>query len=182
MQIVVKNRQELERFFRKLEREIDRGWLRLFRQIGPGLRQDVKNRIISEDGGSWESVSKWVRAKKNARKALSGTWKRVKTRTITGVGGGKLFLFFESPGDWTLTQHHDGFVNQPTGRRVNIPIVNPRPLNLKAGTSSFSFVDRNSSKVPTRKIWPSENEAIGIIQPKVAPWFVDIINRTKAKL
>lgn len=181
MEIIVENQKKAERFLRNFDREVSRSWLRLFRIIGPKLRQDVKNRIISQNNGSWDPVSKWIRAKKNSRKPLVGVWRYVKNKSITGVGGGKLYLLFESPGDWTLTQHHDGFVNKPTGNRVTIPIVNPRPLGLKAGTKSFSFIDRRGSVVPARKAWPSEDEALKIIIPEITPWFRDVVNRTLAR-
>lgn len=171
MLTIVANTKSASRYINGLERRIDRALPGLWRQLAVPLKADVKTRLSTADGGRWAKPSRWIKAKKNARKVLTGLTSRIKSRYTPTT----LSVYFESPGDWTLTQHHDGFTKPAEGRHVLIPIKNPRPLGLSRGTKWFSFFHRKASVVPARKVWPSEAEAEAIIVPVASAWIAKVL-------
>ena len=138
----------------------------LFQTLGRLLQDDVRQRMDSRGGGSWAPPSKWILAKKNARSALAGQSSRVRFQVFPD----KLAIFFASPGQWTLTQHNDGFTVQPDGSRVTIPLQNPSALSLPGSAKTFSFLSRRASVVPPRRSWPTEAEALAKIQAPLSVW------------
>jgi hypothetical protein len=167
------NTTSASRYINGMERRIDRALPGLWRQLAMPLKADVRTRLSTADGGRWAKPSKWIRAKKNARKALTGLGSRIRSRYTQR----SLSIYFESPGDWTLTQHHDGFTKLPTLGNVTIRIKNPRPLGLSRGTKWFRFFNSRPSVVPARKVWPSEVEAEAIVTPIASQWIAKVLQR-----
>lgn len=137
---------------------------KLWMQVGPELRDDIINRIETQDAGRWAPASKWVLAKKNTSKALQGEGIRMQWNGM----GPKMKVF--SRAKYQMDDHHQGFTVPPSGQRVTIQLKNPSALGLPANAKAFSFLSKRGSDVPARKIWPTEAEVIGIVHPKVEPW------------
>lgn len=172
MEVRIPRLRATQAYIAGIEKEIDRNLPSLLREISSALRDDVRKRIITSDGGTWKPPSKWIRAKKNSRKALAGMQKFVRSRVLQRSAE----VYFDSPGDWTLTQHEKGFVNKligpkdmAIGSRVILNIINPRPLGLPS-PGSFSFVPQEPGITPARRIWTNEAEAYGIAEPLVSRW------------
>lgn len=129
--------------------------------------EEVRRNIETQGrrfGSPWEPPSKWIAAKKGeGHKILEGA-----DRFLTVLGGGlESRVAFISPGPWTLTQHHDGFVVPADGQEYTIRLVNPFALGLEAGHANFKFAWKKNSVVPPRKIWPTENEVVQMIHPLI---------------
>jgi hypothetical protein len=167
------NTTSASRYINGMERRIDRALPGLWRQLAIPLKSDVRTRLSTADGGRWAKPSRWIRAKKNARKALTGLGSRIRSRYTQQA----LSIYFDSPGDWTLTQHHDGFTKLPELRQVTIRIKNPRPLGLSSGTKWFRFFHGRPSVVPARKVWPSEQEAVAIVTSIASAWIAKVLQR-----
>lgn len=170
--VTIPRLRSTEAFIRGIERDVENNLPALLREVSTSLRDDVRRRIVTQDGGTWRPVSKWIRAKKNARKPLAGQQKNVHSRVLQNTAE----VYFASPGNWTLTQHEKGFVNrlvgekdQVFGSRVVLNIVNPRPLGLKSA-GSFAFKPRVAGITPARRIWTNEVEARAIATPLVSRW------------
>ena len=166
MLTVVANTTSASRYINGLPRRIDRALPGLWRSLAIPFKADVKQRLATEDGGRWAKPSKWIKAKKNSRKVLNGLQSRIRSKYTQQA----LNIYFDSPGEWTLTQHHDGFTKLPELRNVTIPIKNPRPLGLSRGSKWFRFFHGKPSVVPARKVWPSEAEAVAIVTPVASAW------------
>jgi len=173
MEVLVPRARATEAFLSGLSRDVEQALPSALRDVSIALRENVRRRIVTNDGGTWRPVSKWIRAKKNARKPLAGMQNRVKSRVF---GSRRAEVFFESPGEWTLTQHHEGFNQPQVGPEdeylkpfVVLNIVNPRPLSLP-GPGRFAFVPRRQWATPARRIWTSETEAVAIAVPLIERW------------
>jgi hypothetical protein len=173
MLVYVKNEKAVANLLRTLPRRISSATPTLFRTMGGLLVRDVRARLSSGDGGKWAPPSKWVKAKRNARKVLVGLGGRIKQRVV----GRSLHVYFDSPGPWTLTQHHQGFVTPPTGERVSFRLKRPSALGLPSSRTSFSFISRRESPTPARKIWPNTAEVVTMIEPTIVPWFNRLLLR-----
>lgn len=148
----------------------------VFKQIGPKIVADVQTRIKTQDNGSWAHMSKWVAAKKNPQRVLEGAERFVKYRIV----GGELQVYGETDGEWTLTQHHEGFENKEDHKeddRIVIDIVNPGPLGLTTvPNGKFSWVPKDAAhRTPARKIWPSEAEVDKITLPIASRWLQKLV-------
>jgi hypothetical protein len=170
---IVVNNKSASRYIQGLPRRIERALPALWRSLATPLKANVRTRLATADGGRWAKPSRWIKAKKNSRKVLNGLGQRIRSRYTQQA----LNIYFESPGDWTLTQHHDGFTVPPEGRHVLIPIKNPRPLGLSSGTKWFTFFHGKPSVVPARKVWPSEVEAEAIVVPIASAWITKVLQR-----
>lgn len=163
---------------------LSKGLVELVREAARILRDDSKRRMGSGDNGAWAPPSKWIKAKKGARKALAGMQRYIKSRAIRSVGRGAHsaagIVYFDNPngGKWNINDHHTGFTRPPSGRFVTIPIRQPSHLGLSPGTSKFRFRSTRPSVVPARKIWPTEAEAIAQIQLPAQMW----LSRTISKM
>lgn len=144
----------------------------LWTDIGPPLRDDVRDRLDSQDHHRWAKASKWIRAKKGTDKLLQGLSHRVGFKAFPK----KLEIFFNSPGQWTLDQHADGFKVPPTSQRVTIKLRDPSALGLPPKAKAFSFMSKNQSVVPARKTWPTEPEVVAIIAPRLGRWVKRSLN------
>lgn len=127
-------------------------------------------------GRQWTSPSKWIQAKKGYGYKL---FDRQDTR-IRAYGVSKLQanVAFFSPGDWTLTQHQEGFTIPASGEDVTLTgLKAPGALGLPAGKTSIRFNWKNDSKVPKRQIWPTEQQAYQIVGNEVSKWVTLVANR-----
>ena len=152
----------------------------LMDQLGRVMVKDVQDRIQSGDHNTWEKPSKWTAAKKGIGKALSGSEHFVFWR----VEGMRLTIFGKTDGNWTLSQHNDGFENklseasEMVGERVRIKIVDPAPLGLpKPG--DFSWVPKRAGATPPRKIWTTPEDAAKIAYPVAFRWLSKLTSETK---
>lgn len=152
----------------------------LLEQLGVALREDVKQRIKSGDDGTWHQPSKWTMAKKGVVKSLVGAENYVFYR----VTSGKLTIFAKTPGEWTLTQHEQGFQNklaredEKVGEHVRLRIVNPAPLGLKK-PGDFYFVPKRAGVTPPRKIWTTPERALKIATPIAFRWLKKVASETR---
>lgn len=161
---------------------LSKGLAELVRTCAAILRDDTKKRMGSSDSGSWAPPSKWIKAKKGARKALAGMQRYIKSRAIRSVGAGANsasgIVYFANPdNDWDINDHHRGFTRGATGRFVTIPIKQPSHLGLRPGTTKFRFRSTRPSVVPARKIWPTEAEAIAQIELPAGMWLSKAISK-----
>ena len=148
----------------------------LFRNIGMDLADDVKRRIASQDDGSWEKLSKWSKAKKDAPQPLFGAGGYVKWRSYTD----RVEIYGEMPEDWTLTQHHEGFDNQQGDLdgdgKIVIDIVNPGPLGLGQNATTFAWSPNGKiGHTPARKIWTGEAEAVTKVNETAFQWLKAVV-------
>lgn len=161
---------------------LSKGLLELVRTCAAILRDDAKKRMGSSDSGSWAPPSKWIKAKKGARKALAGMQRYIKSRAIRSVGRGANsaagIVYFANPdNDWNINDHHTGFTRPATGRFVTISLKQPSHLGLRPGTSKFRFRSVKPSVVPARKIWATEAEAISKIELPASMWLSKAISK-----
>lgn len=195
MEVIVSGVAEAKAFFNAVRERIASELPTLFRSLGDVLVADVKQRIITSDGGAWAPASKWLRAKSGQSKVLLGMEKYVRFRLSRGnlkiLGKGGL---------WTLTQHHEGFVNQLAGAsekfdidgRVLIPIKDAEPLGLYAEmrrgrmggqrAQVFAFVPKRAGRTPARKVWTGGEEAAAMCQPIASRWLERIVEDAKAAM
>lgn len=176
---IVTNAPEAAAILEKINSEIAAGYVSLYSGLGRLLQKDVQDRIESQDDGKWAHASKWIQAKKGTdHKILEGAGRYVKYSATKDA----LTVYGETPGEWTLSMHHEGFLNESEiehDGRVTIDIVNPGPLGLSPGATKFSWIPKNVTpdKTPARKIWPSEEEAVSIITPVYSRWLQATVNR-----
>jgi hypothetical protein len=140
-------------------------------EVGQALTGDIKERITSHDGGRWAAASKWLRAKKGTDNVLSGIEKFLKSN----VNGTTLQVYAETDGEWTFTQHDEGFANVEDhfdGTVVEIDIVDPGPLGLSATPSGkFAWQPRKGpGSTPARKIWSTQEEVQATVSPIASRW------------
>jgi len=169
--IYISNEKQVRDALKRIDKALVAERSTLFNTLGRILQDDVRERMDTRDHGSWAPPSKWILAKKNARSALAGQSRNVRFQTFPD----KVVIFFTSPGQWTLSQHHDGFTVQPDGSRVTIPLQNPAPLSLPSSAKTFSFISRRPSVVPARKAWPTEAEAVAKIQTPISLWIRKVV-------
>jgi hypothetical protein len=133
--------------------------------IGQFQRQ-VKANLASQgrEFGQWETASKWIIAKKGSSKLFEGVQERVRVRNAPG----RAEVVFDSPGEWTLTQHQGGFFKLPTGNLVTLDLK--APLVLGVTNSKFSFISKRESRVPPRRMWPTDKGATQSAKPLVEQW------------
>lgn len=164
--VQIRNQQQVLAALKRIDVALKAGMMPLFNESGRALRDFTQKRISTSDGGNWKPVSKWIRAKKNTTKALAGMQSRIKFKSMPT----QMELYFESPGNWAISDHDKGFTVGATGKRVTIPLRNPAALGLPSKALSFSFISRRDSVVPARKVWPTDKEAEAILVPIVSRW------------
>jgi hypothetical protein len=187
MEIIVKNAEEARAALQAIREKITSELPSLYRTLGDSLVENVKRRMVTSDDGRWAPGSKWLRAKTGQNKVLLGQEKYVRFR----IAGGTLKILGKG-GKWTLTQHHEGFVNDLAGSgeqfdehgRVILKIKDGNPLNLyvqmrRSGLGQqsqvFMFVPKKVGKTPARKIWPTGEETAVIGQPIATRWLERVV-------
>lgn len=178
---IITNADQVQNLINKLNTEINAQWVPLYDELGHSFIADVQERIISQDKGAWAEASKWIRAKKDPPRPLFGAEKFVKYKASPA----RFELYGDTGEDWTLTQHHEGFINKQDHEidgRIVIDIINPGPLGLKENATKFSWVPEKGTtdKTPARKIWPDEKESQAITLPIASHWLQALVQRVLA--
>lgn len=175
---VITNAYELSTFFREVAARLSTHNSEMLLEGARALQLNVQNRI--KEGVGWQGPSKWLRAKKNANKALEGAERFVKMRVFSN----RAEVYGQTDGEWTLTEHHEGFANKiegvkdrRDGERIVIDIVNPSALRLKR-SGEFSWKPRHAGETPPRKIWPDAAEVSALTTPIASRWLRKVINST----
>lgn len=130
------------------------------------FREQVRQNLETQGDafGKWQPASKWTVAKKGSSKLFAGKQENIRIRNAPGRGE----VVFVSPGNWTLTQHQEGFTVPPTGELVTLDLKNPGAVGAKS--SKFSFISRRPSVVPARRMWPTEKKAVATAEPLITRW------------
>lgn len=144
-------------------------WKRkLLNNLAKASSRATKGNIRTQGHGTWAKLSKWTRARTGRRKALSGQEKNVRPK-LSRTKAMRSAVIFRSPGNWTLTQHHDGFTEQPTNKVIKVLLKKPGIIGLK-GKKEIFFKDDKVTKVPARKIWPEGAQLDRIIASTLIEW------------
>lgn len=176
IRITIINDDQIEKALNQLGRDIRRRRT-LMSRIGKSVRDDVRTRIRTQNNGTWAKPGKWIKAKKDARKALSGTAKFVRSKSTKD----RAEIFGAMPSGWTFTQHDRGFTRAPSGQRVTLSLKKPSALGLPSNQNTFSFVDTKPSTTPARKIW-SEDFQVKLIVEKVGrQWLREVARKALSK-
>lgn len=135
---------------------------------------------VREQGGKfgrqWKSASKWIDAKKGyGYKLFDRQDQRIRSYSTSKLIANVAFF---SPGEWSLTQHQEGFTIPASGEDVTlVGLKAPSALGLPAGKTSIKFKWNNASKVPQRQMWPTEAQAYRIAGDEVSKWVNLVANR-----
>lgn len=155
----------------KLEDELNNLVLDVLFNLGSAAQINLRSQG-AHFGERWVHNSKWIDAKKGRGHRPLHTLAPLIRPTMTSKMRGR--VAFHSPGNWTLTQHHQGFTKEAHGREVEINIVDPSPLGLSRGTDKFKFLWKNDSKTPARRIWPTEQQANNIAGSLLLRWAIAV--------
>lgn len=132
--------------------------------------RDMTRRNITTQGlGTWAPLSKWTIAQTGRRKALITLRKFIVARRAKGKGRTASVIFL-SPGDFTLTQHHDGYTDPARGGIVKIALKKPSALGLPTSASFKSFRDKRSRQVPARHVWPTGRRLFLMLRRETKIW------------
>jgi hypothetical protein len=142
----------------------------LMNSIGRALRDDARRRITTQDGGTYDPLSKWTRAQTGRRKALITERKNISFKLV----GGTLQIGHQSPGNWSIEQHEKGFVEQNASETITLR--NPKALKDIRGTQFF-LKNPKPSVVPARKVFANRAEAESIAKKKADQWVKKIVAR-----
>jgi len=149
----------------------------LMNRIGRVLRDDAKRRITSQDGGSWEELGKWQRAKTGRRKALLKEREHIHHKVLPA--GAAVIVYYNMRGSWKLTTHGTGFVVSPHGKFITVKLVDGRPLMLPQTQTAITFRWKRPSVVPARRVFAHKERAERYIRPIIAAWLAEIKARIK---
>lgn len=131
-------------------------------EIGGAIRDYIRQTISFQGRGrQWAPLSQWTKARTGRRKALitlgkyfgyDATDKRVHVR------------FYEPPdANYGILMFHEGFVSRAvSGSRMVVP-------SYRGGVLA-TFNNRKPSKIPARKIWPTQKETTEIVRPIMEKW------------
>lgn len=157
----------------KIRREL-RKTKSLFNMFGRGIRDDARNRITTQDNGTYPKLGKWARARTGRRKALITERKNISFKLV----GNNLVIGHTATG-WNIQDHEKGFTTPGfVGKPVTIPLRNPNALEGVTG-NSISIRRAKASNVPARRVFATEREAVKIMQPIADAWLKKIIARTR---
>ncbi len=161
------------RQFRRTERDLTGGnpvmRKKLMNRLVSKARDMTRHNITTQGGGKWAPLSKWTVAQTGRRKALITLRKFVVAVKAKGKAS-TASVVFRSPGDFTLTQHHDGYTDRPVAGIVKIALKRPGVLNLPKTATSKSFRDRRSRDVPARPVWPEGRKLFRMLQKETRIW------------
>jgi hypothetical protein len=124
-------------------------------------------------------LSDWTKAQTGRRKALITAVPHVKAK-LANAAGTRSATIFRSPGNWTLTQHHDGFEEPGTNKPVKITLKRPGLVGLKGKTETF--IKDKGVEVPRRPVWPEGRQLATINRQELARWrrwFLGRVNRRR---
>ena len=134
--------------------------------LSESFQRQVRSNLEGQgrEFGEWKGASKWIVAKKGTSKLFQGIQERVRVRHSPT----RSEVVFASPGNWSLTQHQDGFTVPPSGQLVTLDLRAPHILGVKG--NKFSFISKRGSKVPGRRMWPTQTRARQRAIPLVDQW------------
>lgn len=165
-------------FLGRVNVAVGEGLARLMRQYGQLMVRMVKENIRTQGdtfGSKWRPASKWIVAKKARHSVLLEAIPNVKFQAYSG----SVRVFFASPGEWSLTQHHQGFTVPPSGHRETFALRRPSVLGKK--TNTFSFISRKPSVVPARRIWPTDTQKRMYMNSLLERFGIDLAQRSGAR-
>lgn len=142
------------------------------------VRDLARRNITTQGNGSWRPLSKWTVAQTGRRKALVTLRKHIVAIKARGRGT-TASVVFNSPGDFSLNQHHDGFKDPATGGVVKIALKKPAALNLPKKTTVKAFVDRHSRDVPARRVWPEGRKLFIMLRNETRKWAREMDRRNR---
>jgi hypothetical protein len=180
---IITNAKDVAKLLEELDTKIRAEQGALFKGLGAIFKESAEQRIKTKNEGQWAKASKWILAKRGIQhEILEGAEKFVYARaSATGlvVGG-------DTGKDWTLSQHDEGFVNNPRdeawkGGHWEIELRDASPLGLPPGTSKFVWGFGNGNlaldeKTPARKIWDSQEEVVAKAEPYAAKWLQALVD------
>ena len=155
-------------FFNRADAEFEINIRTFLQGFGRRLRDLTQAQIRSQGvrlRSRWAPASKWIRAKKGRDQVLLEAIPHIHYRTTRN---NLLQVFFRSPGNWTLTQHQQGFTI-PADRAYHTIFLR-RPEALSTNQPKFRFRWNKASVVPPRKIWPNPNEQWREARPLLEAW------------
>lgn len=182
--VVLRGWTRAENVLRVVDKDIFKGPKRFRRRLlNDVARAGVKtsrDNIRTQGHGKWPPLSKWTRAQTGRRKALIAQIPRI-TAILANRAAITSAVVFRSPGDWTLTQHHNGFTEPPTKKIVKIELKNPGLIGLKKAKDIY-FVDNEPTVVPRRPIWPEGQQLRRLMNTAINKWRRDFnahLNRVR---
>lgn len=174
MLVIETNALEVSQVIAKLNDAINKQAYGLLYDVGRVGRTKVQQRIRNQNEGTWPELSKWIRAKKaSAKVPLEGADKFVKFK----ANGVQVIVYGDTGKEWTLSQHDEGFENDPHdkawtgGDEFEIEIEDPAPLSLSGGTRRYKWKEtgREIGPTPARQIWDT--------YPQASEWMLPIVSR-----
>lgn len=151
------------------------GRKRLLTALARRGRDATRKNIRSQGNGRWPPLSPWTRAQTGRRKALVTAIPMIKAKKANREGT-RSAVIFRSPGDWTLTQHHDGFKEPGTNKPVKIQLKRPGIVGLK---KKVIFLADKGTTVPPRPVWPEGRQLATINRQELVKWRADFMRRLK---
>lgn len=170
--------------FRRTERDLTGGnpimRKRLMNRLVSKARDMTRRNITTQGGGTWAPLSKWTIAQTGRKKALITLRKFIVAVKAKGRGR-TAKVVFQSPGNFTLSQHHDGYTDPAEGGIVKIALKKPGALKLPAKTKVKGFVDKRSRKVPARPVWPEGRKLFLMLQRETRIWAREMERRLQRR-
>lgn len=151
---------------------------KLMNRLVSKARDMARRNITSQGQGTWEKLSKWTVAQTGRRKALITLRKHIIAVKAKGRGR-SASVVFRSPGNFTLSQHHDGYKDPARGSVVKIDLIRPQALGLPAKTKVKAFVDKRSRNVPARRVWPEGRKLFLMLRRETRRWAREMDRRIK---
>lgn len=153
---------------------------RLMNRLASKARDMTRRNITTQGLGSWKALSKWTVAQTGRRKALVTLRKYIVAKKAKGRST-KASVVFNSPGNFTLTQHHDGYDDPALGTVVKIALKKPGALGLPRKQTHKSFLDKKSRKVPARPVWPEGVRLFKMLRVETRKWARQMDRRIQSR-
>lgn len=151
---------------------------RLMNKLASKARDMTRRNITTQGLGAWKKLSKWTVAQTGRRKALVTLRKFIVVKKAKGRAT-SASVVFNSPGDFTLTQHHDGYADPALGTVVKIELKRPGALGLPRKQTSKSFVDKRNRQVPARPVWPEGARLFKMLRVETRKWARQVDRRVQ---
>ena len=173
--IVITGVTETQRGIKKIFRDTKKTGV-LFNRLGRAFRDDARRRITTQDGGTYDKLSPWTRARTGRRKAFVTEKKNITFRIV----GDRLDVGHFATG-WSFAMHEQGFITPGfKGKAVTIPLKNPAALRDIRG-NSITIRSSKASVVPARQVFANPAQAQAILSRITRNWINKIITRAGAK-
>jgi hypothetical protein len=133
----------------------------LMRRLSFNLRDYVRETMQMQGRKRpWAPLAQFTMLRTGRRKPLTTLVRHIKSEYTPTT----LRVFFENPKgeDWTIEQHHKGFIIPPRVGRQGF-------YTARAHTPMF-FMTSRGAKVPAREIIPTRREVDSVISAAVTDW------------